>query len=575
MMTPIPAEKPYYDLGNFHRDITTNSHDCQVWFDRGMVWTYAFHHEEAAKCFEIAAAHDPTCSMAYWGLAYSAGPNYNKPWELFDKADLEMSLKRTYQAAKHAKDNIKNGSVVEQALVEAVQHRYPQDTPSNDYSKWHTEYAGAMRKVYQRFGDDIDVAVLNADAQMNLTPWAMWELKSGKPNPAARTLEAKDILEKAMKLKDAWSHPGLLHSYVHLMEMSPEPELALTAADYLRDLIPDAGHLRHMPSHLDLLVGDYRRAVAANAVAIAADEKYVRNEGSAGFYTMYRLHDYHSLIYAAMFAAQGTIALQTVDKMEASIPESLLRVESPPMADWTEVVLSVRSHVLIRFGRWNEIISLQIPHDQKLYCTTTASIHYAKAIAYAAQNQLEKAEQEQKEFEQAVTRVPSTRMDFPNKVTDTLAIAKVMLSGELEYRRGNIDVAFEYLQKAVDLDDSLIYSEPWAWLLPTRHAFAALLLEQGQLEKAAELYRADLGLDRTLPRARQHPNNVWALHGYHECLTRLSKHTEAGLLELQLKIALAVADVDIKSSCFCRLETQMPAISKGVPQSDGCCDGGS
>ncbi|KAF3102786.1 hypothetical protein TWF569_011768 [Orbilia oligospora] len=556
MMPPPPSSLPYYDLGTFHRPITTKSSECQTWFDRGLIWSYGFNHQEAVKCFSSAISHDPTCPMAHWGLAHALGPNYNKPWNLFDPSDLTESLQRAYSAAKLAEEYVQlNGSrPVELALIGALRLRYQDSTRPNSFLKWNLDYADAMKSVYSRFKNDLDVATLYAEALMNLTPWQLWDLKTGLPSSKARTIEAKEALDTAIKNPLSSTHPGVLHMYIHLMEMSPQPELALDAADRLRDLIPDAGHLRHMPSHIDILVGDYRRAIASNTAAIIADEKYLTNAGLQNFYTLYRSHDYHSLIYAAMLAGKSAVALETATAMESSIPESLLRVQSPPMADWLESFLSVRAHILIRFGRWEEISNLKLPTDQSLYCVTTATMHYAKAIAAAATGRIKEAETEKGLFEESLTRVSGRRLTATNKSLNVLAVAKEMLLGELEYRKGNYKVAFEALRRAVELDDGLIYGEPWGWMVPTRHAYAALLLEQGQVERAAGLYRADLGFDKSVPRARQHPNNVWALHGYHECLRKMGREEEAGLVELQLRIARAVADVEVKASCFCRVD---------------------
>jgi tetratricopeptide (TPR) repeat protein len=294
--------------------------------------------------------------------------------------------------------------------------------------------------------------------------------------------------------------------------------------------------------------------VASNSEAIRADEKFLARAGPVNFYTLYRSHDYHFRIYAAMFAGQSRVALDTAAELEASIPEELLRIESPPMADWLEGFLAVKVHVLIRFGRWEDILALELPRDQTLYCVTTAMIHYAKGVAYAALGQVDEADKERAIFHKAVDRVPTSRALFNNTCRDILAIADAMLDGEIEYRRGNIDAAFKHLQRSIALDDGLPYDEPWGWMQPTRHAYGALLLEQGQVEKAAEVYGADLGMDDTLPRALQHPNNVWSLHGYHECLTRLGRSAEARIIQQQLRLAVATADVPIRSSCFCRLE---------------------
>ncbi|KAH6614234.1 hypothetical protein C7974DRAFT_404750 [Boeremia exigua] len=549
------ASKSYqYDLGTFHRKVTTANAEAQVWFDRGLIWSYAFHHEESARCFEKAIAEDPGCAMAYWGLAFALGPNYNKPWDLFDEKELKTTLATIEHAIKEAKDHAPDSTELEQALIEAIQFRVPKGLTEPDFTACNKAYTHAMENVYGKYTHDLDVTALFADSVMNLSAWNLWDLKTGQPTPGSRSLEVKGFLEEALKQDDVYEHPGILHLYIHLMEMSSTPEAALVAADYLRNLIPDAGHLVHMPSHLDILIGDYRRAIASNADACLADEKYHDEHGGDNFYSFYRMHNYHSLIYAAMFAGQSKVALEAVSRMERSLPASLLSVDSPPMADWLENFSSVRVHVLVRFGRWQDLLSLSLPKDRDLYCVTIAMIHYGKGVAYAATGKVEKALEERAALEEAVKRIPSSRIcgDFPNRSNVVLQVGEAMLDGEIAYRQGNYDVAFSHLEKAIQRDDALTYAEPWAWMQPTRHAYAALLMEQGRVDDAAAAYKADLGFDDTLPRARQHPNNVWALHGYHECLIRLKRHEEAGIIRQQLRLAQAVADVTIQASCYCR-----------------------
>lgn len=544
----------YYDLGSYCRPVATQSSDTQKWFNRGLIWNYAFNHEASAECFEKAIESDENCPMAYWGLSYTLGPNYNKPWSIFDESDRSQTVSKALQAATKAKELAKGSTQVEIALIDALQQRYPKEPTAENCSSCNQSFAEAMEVVYHQYPNDLDVATIYADALMNLTPWALWDLKTGLPahNNGARTMEIKVLLERAMRLPGSRQHPGLLHLYIHLMEMSSMPEVALPAADLLRGLVPDAGHLNHMPTHIDVLCGDYRRAISSNSEAIRADEKYLAQAGALNFYSLYRSHNYHFRIYAAMFAGQSAVALSTVDALEKSIPEKLLRIESPPMADWLEGFLATRLHVLVRFGLWNKIIDVQLPNDSNLYCVTTAMTHYAKAVALAAIGKIEKAENQQALFCSAANLVPDSRTLFNNKCKDILKIAEQMLAGEVEYRKANFKTAFAHLEKAIDLDDNLPYDEPWGWMQPTRHAYGALLLEQGYVEKAAKVYSADLGYDNSLPRALQHPNNIWALSGYHECLVNLGKYAEAGIIEQQLKIARSVADVHIQSSCYCR-----------------------
>ncbi|KAF3483061.1 TPR domain-containing protein [Arthroderma uncinatum] len=548
------SQDEYFDLGSYHRPVSTSSPDAQTWFDRGLIWSYAFNHDEAAQCFQRAIEIDPDCAMAYWGLAYSSGPNYNMPWAFFNAKQLGEVVNKTHTAALQAEAKAKAPTVsaVEKALTKALTFRYPQEHPAEDCSVWNKGYAEAMKLVYQEFPDDLDVATLYVDALMNLTPWKLWDLVTGHPAKGAHTLEAKDILDRALAQEGGLAHPGLLHLYIHLLEMSTSPETALPPANRLRRLVPDSGHLEHMPSHIDILCGDYQNAVKSNSDAIVADEKFAPQDGKLNFYTLYRCHNYHFKIYAAMFSGQSKISLDTIAQMEANIPEQGLR-ESPAMANLLESFVAMRVHVLIRFGMWEDIIALEIPEDRKLYCVTTAMRLYGKGVAYAATGNIEKAREAREAFHEAMKCVLPKRMVFNNTCGDILAVASAMLDGELEYRLGNYDAAFDHLRRSIKLYDSLHYDEPWGWMQPTRHAYGALLLERGHIQEAAAAYSADLGLDNTVPRALQHPNNVWALHGYHECLEALGKVDEAAKVGQQLATALALTDVPIRSSCFCRL----------------------
>ena len=543
----------YYDLGHHTRPITTNSNEAQIWFDRGLLWCYGYNHDEAVRCFQKAAICDPTCTMAQWGIAYAAGPNYNKQWTAFDATDLQNSLGLACAATERALALLRNASPVEQDLIRPLAKRYPVNDPGTVTPIWNDDYAAAMRGVYSAHKDDLDIAALFAEAIMNRTPWQLWDIKSGKPAAGADTAEAIAVLERAMRTEAGMRHPGVLHMYLHLMEMSPHPERALRAGNALKALVPDAGHLIHMPTHIDVLCGRYKDVIERNTEATIADQKYLLREGAINFYTLYRCHNIHFIIYGAMFSGQYAPAAAAANQMIATIPEELLRLESPPMADWLEAFVPTKLHVLIRFGKWQEILAESLPADQKLYCVTTAMLHYAKAVAYAATSNVPAAEEQAKLFEAAVTRVPESRSLFNNTSLDILKVPAEMLRGEIEYRKGNYKQAFAHLRDSVEIYDSMRYDEPWGWMQPTRHALGALLLEQGHVEEAEAVYRADLGLDNSLARACQHPDNIWSLHGYHECLLRLRKHTEASAIRQRLDLATAQADVPIKSSCFCRM----------------------
>lgn len=543
-----------YDLGAYSRPITTTSPDAQVWFDRGLNWVFGYHHEEAEICFKNALEADPNCAMAHWGLAYVIGPNYNKPWELFTPEDVLNTLKSSREALKNAKAAAANASAVERALIEALHVRYQSDEPVPDLYVWSGEYANEMRKVHQQFLDDPDVATLFAESMMNRTPWQMWDPRSGQPNPAADTLECRKVLEEGLDKVEAAGpsrHPGLLHLYIHLMEMSPVPEVALRYADELRELVPAAGHLAHMATHIDVLCGNYQDVVVWNHKGIEADEIYWEKSGAMNFYSMYRVHNYHFKLYGAMFLGQYKPAMEAVEGMMKTIPDELVRCENPPMADWLEGYMSIKTHALIRFGRWQDLIDEPLPEHQEDYSMTTALNWYGKGIAHAALKQHDKANQARDMFEQWAAKVPETRHIHVVQCTDILNVAREMLNGEVEYHRGNYDVAFARLRKAVELEDALPYDEPWAWMMPSRHPLGALLLEQGRAEEAAEAYEADLGMNDTCIRSNRHPNNVWALKGLYDCYQQLGKTKEAAMIKPQLDFALSRADREIYSSCFC------------------------
>ena len=548
----------YYDLGAYGRKVTTSSPQAQRWFDRGLNWIYAFNQEEAARCFRRASAADPDCAMAWWGLAYALGPYYNRTWAKFDAAELGKALRGGFDAAQTALAHRDGASPPERALIDAIARRHPSPEAPADFCAWSDDYADAMRDAYRACPRDPDVSTLFADALMTRTPWKLWDLRSGEPAEGADTREAQAALEEGLRQMEAAGeerHPGLLHFYIHMMEMSPHPEKALRAGDALYRLVPGAGHLHHMPTHVDFLCGHYHNVVVRNSAALVADRKYVEREGALNIYAYSPIHNAHFKLYGAMFLGQYRTAMEAARELLDFCPEALLRIESPPMADLLEGYAGMKMHGLIRFGRWREILEEPLPRDPDLYRVTTAIVLYAKSVASAATGDLPAADAHRRRFMSAVERVPATRMLFNNTCLDILAIATEMVNGEIAYRKGRCEAAFAHLRAAVKCEDDLPYDEPWGWMQPARHALGALLLEQGELAEAEAVYRADLGFDPQVIRARRHLENVWALHGLHEALRRQGKHGEADLIAPRLTLALARADVPVESSCFCRLHT--------------------
>jgi tetratricopeptide (TPR) repeat protein len=560
-----------YDLGPYSRAVTTRSTDAQRWFDRGLNWCFGYNHEEAIVCFDKALQADPDCAMAHWGVAYAAGPNYNLPWDLMDDAGKAAALARAHDAARAARALVGGVSPQERALIEALAARYPEREPIDDQRPWNDAFAGAMRLVHLAHPADLDLRCIFVEAILNRTPWRMWDLRTGEPAPRSGALEARDVLEAAFRdLPGAMDHPGLLHLHVHLMEMSPRPEAALVTGDRLRELCPDMGHLAHMPTHIDIQCGQYRDAMFWNQKAIIADRKYYDRAGALNFYSGYRIHNYHFAAYGAMFLGQYAPAIAAADELIETLPEALLRMPSPPMADFLEGYVSIRQHVLVRFGKWREIIAQDLPADRDLYRNTVAMIHYAKGVAHAALGEVAAAEAEQALFREAVKRVPGSRLIHNVRCEQLLAVAEAMLEGEIAYRRGEHDAAFAHLRAAIALEDDLPYDEPWGWMQPVRHALGALLLEQGRAAEAEAVYREDLGLAGALPRAQIHPDNLWALRGLLQCLERRAETQEISHIRQRAEFAAARADPMVSVSCFCaRGDTPEPRAAAGA--SGSCC----
>jgi len=400
----------YFDLGPYGRKVTTSSPDAQLWFDRGLNWLFGFNHGEAIKCFQMALQHDPECAMAHWGASYASGPNYNLPWHLYDPHGRQMALSAAYDAMQGALGHAEKASPVEQAMIRALPARYPQREAIEDMAPWDKAYTREMRRIFAAYPDDLEVRTVFAESIMNETPWQMWDLSTGGPAEGAGTEECRALLEHAFKnIPTSWDHPGLLHLYVHLMEMSPFPQRALRAGDRLREIVPDSGHLIHMPTHLDVLCGHYHDVLVYNQKALACDRRFLAYSNDPGVYLIYVIHNFHFAIYGAMFLGQYTPAIAAAEELIARVPEAALRIESPPMKDFLEGYLTMKQHVLVRFGKWREIIEQKLPEDRELYCSNVAMMHYAKAVAHSALGNVGEAESEKALFMAAKTRVPESR----------------------------------------------------------------------------------------------------------------------------------------------------------------------
>ena len=548
-----------FALGAWKREIATGSPEAQAWFNLGLNWTYAYNHEEAVSCFRAALEYDPDCAMAWWGIAYAAGPFYNRPWIRYSEREISEALPMCHDAAGEARrafDRAGNDRSDERALIETISARYRSRNETNHsvLNRWHREFTEEMRKVYAAFPHDPDIAALFAEAAITCTPRQLWNLKTGRPNPDALAEEAVVVLETAIEeIEDTGiRHPGILHMYIHLMEMSPYPERALRAADMLRGLVADGGHMEHMSAHIYILCGDYAQAVEQCRRAVRADDKYLGYAGPDNFYTTARCHDLHLYMYAAMFLGQYDTALAAAGRICTTATPELVASSYPFMASILDGYSAMRTHVYVRFGKWRELIEDRFPESAGQTPIRVAMHHYGKGVAYSALGDIERAEAEKIRFDRFLETIPEDAIFLSNTVRDILHVGQAMLEGELEYRKQNYKSAFDALRLAVECDDNLNFTEPWAWMHPPRHALGALLVQQGRFEEAEAVYRTDLGYTGDIARCSQHPDNVWALHGLLECVRTNGDSNEARLLQQKLTVALARTDLPIWSSCFCR-----------------------
>ena len=545
-----------FDLGPWSRKVSTKSDTAQRWFDRGLNWTFAFNHDEAVACFRRAADADPACAMARWGIAYAMGPFYNRAWIRYSDAEIAEVLPVCHDAAEAALELAADATPAERTLIQALAKRYRNrhETDREVLNAWHRDYADAMREACRAHPDDPDIAALYVEAAITCTPRRLWNLKTGEPDPDARTTEAMPVLERWMDRigRGGPAHPGIPHMYIHTLEMSPFPERALKAADMLRGFAPDAGHLEHMPAHIYVLCGDYAQSVSQSERAVCADDKYLAYAGDRNFYTTARCHDLHLFMYAAMFLGQYGKASHAAGRIRAMARPALIARSAPFMASILDGYAGMCTHVPVRFGRWRDLAASRGPDDASLRPIGTAMHAYGQGVAHAALGDIDAAEAAGSAFDKAAAAIPEEAIFLSNTVRDMLRVGAAMLDGELEYRKGNRDRAFASLRLAVLRDDALNYTEPWAWMHPPRHALGALLAEQGLFREAEAVFREDLGYDRGLPRCCQHPDNVWALQGLVECLEQAGDANELRLLRQRLDFAKARADIPIDSACFCR-----------------------
>ena len=548
-----------------------------------------YNHEEAIACFQKCTELDPKCAMAWWGIAYCLSSNYNWTPGLGSGHD-------PIQQAMALKDEC---TELEQDLINALSKRHSAEArdaadPSvlnmGNSVELNIAFAEAMEPLYEKYNDNLDVPAIYVEALMNLKAWQLWEknTETGEITPADdNTLLLVKVLEDAFESSDeAKVHPALCHLYCHALDLSPFPERALPAADVLRTRMPGLGHLVHMPSHIDAWVGQWKEAIDCNIAAVEADDRYVEITGNESqFYKFYRMHNHHFVVWCAMFDGQYETALKYARKAVDTLPagdansgvQFMLAGVIPMGAIFLESYVTMPWHVMIRFGKWDEILNEPLHSDKDVFPAAIATQHYARGVAYASLGMIQEAEAEQKLFKQALQnpalagRVLHNNLMYqdPSDGPCILLVNDAILDGEIEYRRqylakergenADFTVAFNHLRRGVNLSLNLAYNEPWGQMQPVRHILGALLLEQGEVEEAEEVYRADIELWK---------DNMWGLLGLKLCLE--ARGDDSGELEqvtALFKERSSRADIIPTRTCFCAQESKDVSCCSD----DNCC----
>lgn len=523
-------------LGNLHYPVTTTSERAQMFFDQGLRMLYGFNHAESERSFREAARLDPTFAMAYWGQALALGPNIN------DYMSAERELKAV-AALEMARKYRKKVSRKERDFIEALSARYDkklakksQDMPKGAYMHAREDidaaYMEAMKALSEKYPDDPEAGTLYAAAIMNTYPWDYWT-NDGQPTSEKTPTVIRTLESVIAKYPD---HPGAHHYYIHIVEASQDPDRAVPSADRLGGLMPGAGHLVHMPSHIFIRVGRYADASAANVKAIAADESYIEQCQAQGLYPIgYYPHNIHFLWSAATLEGRSRAAIDAAKKVGKSVPMEMMG--GYPSAQ-NFLVTPLFSYV--RFGRWDEILKSPKPDESLPFAL--AIWQYAQGLALTAKGDLDGAQNAAANLDALMEQHDYSELSVQNNSGEIiLKLASHILMGELAAKRGEIDQAVQHLRLAVILQDNMVYSEPAPWHMPARHNLGAVLIEAGRAAEAEEVYRKDLQKNR---------NNGYALFGLLQSLRTQGKTTEAADVERRFRIAWARADVILTSSRF-------------------------
>jgi tetratricopeptide (TPR) repeat protein len=507
-------------LGTHRHPIATSSPEAQKFFDQGMVMLFGFNHDEAFRSFERAAQLDPKAPMPRWGMALAIGANYNDPAPAADRLKrARAEVDKALALAPAAPEN-------ERAYVNALAKRYAANPESADAAALLRDYNAAMRELSRKYPDDLDAATLFAESGMNLRPWKLYR-PDGSPEEGTDEIVA--VLESVLKREP--NHPGANHYYIHAVEASRHPERALASATRLETLVPSAGHLVHMPSHIYIRTGSYLEAEKSNAQAADVDRQYIRETGASGMYPMmYYTHNVHFQSAAAAMAGRHGVAKKAADVLFA---DAFPGVVHEPML---EGFLPQPLFVALRFHEWEDVRKTEDPGPKlPLY---RAVWLYARAMAAAAAKDVQSAEALRLAYGIARDAVPGTAFASPqNSGAAMLAVATAVLDARIAEAAGDRAAALASWEKGVAAEDALAYDEPPAWYYPVRESHGAALLLAGRAADAERVFRADL---------ERHPRNPRSLLGLAESLKAQGKTADASFARAQFETASKDADVPLR-----------------------------
>lgn len=509
-------------MGSVHHPVSTKNPAAQEFFDQGLAFLYAFNHDEAIRSFKRAAELDPTLAMAHWGIALALGPNIN----------LDVDPERetaAYDAVQKALSLATNAPRNERAYIEALATRYSID-PNADLKKLSVDYKNAMGELVKQYPDDLDAATLYAEAAMDLRPWKFW---TADGQPAEGTEEIVAVLESVLRRNP--NHIGANHYYIHAVEASQSPERALASARRLPSLVPGAGHLVHMPAHIFMRTGDYRRAALSNVRAAKVDEAYFRQQSPQGIYPLgYYTHNLHFLAVANSMEGRRTDASRAAKRLEAYLSPHLRDPFMEAMSPMTELYMPTPMLVLVRFHQWRDILALPQP-DTRLQATN-GLWHFARGMAFAANGKIEKANKELNSLVDATQAIPADAMINFNNARAVLGLAEKFLRAKIAEQTEQRPAAIGFMETAAAIEDGLAYDEPPAWYIPSHEALGGLLLRDHQWAAAEKAFRADLEKNKL---------NGRSLFGLMEALKAQRKNREAMRVRRQFIVAWKNADIKL------------------------------